>query len=62
VVSATYVHRPVRKPGGTGRHVAAIRTPLIWICEAVVFAVLVAILVTACASDGVNRFGDWSDE
>ena len=30
--------------------------------EAVVWLLFVAILVVVCAIDGVNRFGDWSDE
>lgn len=33
-----------------------------WVCEAAIFILFVAALTLACAIDGVNCFGDWSDE
>jgi hypothetical protein len=31
-------------------------------CEAAIWLLFVSILLVVCAVDGVNRFGDWSDQ
>jgi len=70
-VVATAINAPLPLPKSVGlnRHAAAIWmlitavwTLLTWMGEAIVWVVLVAILFIACALDGVNRFGERSDE